>query len=94
MNSTGGTDVRDQREGERREVAYARCPTCGEECEGDDLGLLEIDRSVVGEQIRSTTGVVCRSCGALIGVYSDYHRTDLEEASSETWGRVRSIDQG
>ncbi len=91
MNSTGDADEGHLVE-DAREVAYASCPKCGAECEGADLGLLEIDRSIVGKQIRTTTGVVCRSCGALVGVCSDYHRTDVAEASGATWQRMRSID--
>lgn len=76
-----------------REVGYARCPNCGERSEGDDLRLIEIDHTVVGEEIRSTRGVVCPACGVLMAAYSDYHRTDIVEGSGETWGRVRSIDE-
>ncbi len=74
------------------EVSYARCPKCGEPFSGSDFGLLEIDRTVMGEQVRETMGVVCPSCGALAAAFTDYHRTDIVEGGSESWGRVRSID--
>ncbi len=78
---------------EAGDVVRARCPSCGNESDGDGLDVVEIDRSVVGEQIRTTSGVVCGACGAIVGVYSDYHRTDLVEGGSETWQRVRSVDE-
>lgn len=77
---------------ESGDVVRARCPSCGNESSGEDLDVVEIDRLVVKEQIKTTSGVVCGACGAIVGVYSDYHRTDLVEGGSETWQRLRSVD--
>ncbi|MFP4632795.1 MAG: hypothetical protein ACOCT0_02650 [Halobacteriota archaeon] len=70
-----------------------RCPDCDEVYRGDEFKSLELDYEVVGDQVRSTNAVVCPGCDAVVAAYSDYHRTDVAEGGSETWERVKSIDE-
>jgi hypothetical protein len=74
-----------------RETEAAACPHCGER--SDDFGTLDVDTVMVGDQSKTVGVVVCPSCDAVVGAYSDYQRADLVEGGSETWERVKGVDE-
>jgi uncharacterized protein with PIN domain len=69
----------------------AVCPRCEERVE--DFDTMSVDGTVIGDQSNTVGVVVCPSCDVVVGAYAEYERSDIVEGGSETWERVRSVDE-
>ncbi|MFP4174159.1 MAG: hypothetical protein ACLFSW_00065 [Halobacteriales archaeon] len=80
-----------ERTTESSERDTAVCPHCGDRVGGFET--MPVDGTVVGDQSNTVGVVVCPSCEAVVGAYAEYERSDIVEGGSETWERVKGVDE-
>jgi uncharacterized protein with PIN domain len=80
-----------ERTTQENERDTAVCPHCGERV--TEFETMDVDGTVVGDQSNTVGVVVCPACEAAVGAYAEYERSDIVEGGTETWERVKGVDE-